>query len=955
MIPAREQSRGSTTVSLTGLVLLVLVTLLALGLRLYRLDGQSLWYDEAFSVYLARMDLAEITARTAADIQPPLYYYLLHGWIQLFGDSELSVRSLSVLFGVLTVPLIYALARNLFRWRQAGLLAALLLAVSPLHLWYSQEARMYTLLTFLGVLSGCLLLLAMRAPTRGQRIGWWLAYVLASIAAVYTHYFAFFLLAFQAVYLLIAWWAAGFRPRHIVLGGLAAGVSILLAYLPWLPPLLTRYAADVSYWPGRLKLPEIMVDIAVSFVGGESVLESTGLFLAAGYGLILLLSIASLLQKAADSQADPGGPINGRLPASYGALLFLLLYLLLPPALILALSYDSPKFNARYVMISHPAFLLLLAGGLSALWQRRPGSQRNIVRGVTSVLSVLFLLGTAAYAVRNIYADPAFARSDFRSVAEYLGRHVGPDETVVLVSGHAFPAFDYYAPDIERHLLPDEPTLNTQNTLDFSVAGQLNEWLADRQGLWLVLWQDEVVDPAGYLTAMLAELGEEQPVETTFSNVEVRHYRLLEGAVFSEDPAIDHPADFNFDNRLRLLGYTQTGDRQVTLFWEALQPLDEDYRVSLVLRDTQGQEWGRWDGRPSAYFYPTDRWRVGRVVFGHYDLALLPGSPPGDYGLYVGVYTEADPVGLDVLDPAGAPQGKRAVLGAVRLAVPAVGADKVPVPNATQIGLGDGLQLLGWELAQEEAQPGDRLNLVLVWSVEAQPEGEYRVRVLVTDATDQTWEAGIFQPTNQWHPTSIWLPGQAWRGQITFRLPIQAQPGKAVLAVQLLEANGTPLGPPGELGTLGVAPTDRVFTPPQPQLLRESNVDDKVMLVGADVWSDPVAPGGTLRLTLYWQSLAETDVPYTVFVHVLDAGGRVVTGHDAQPRGGARPTTGWVPGEYVADPHELSIPTELPPGEYVLEVGMYDAGVAAMPRLPILGEEGEPATDRVIFLVRVGQ
>ncbi len=955
MTPAKEEIRGSTTLSVAALALLVLLTLLALGLRLYRLDGQSLWYDEAFSVYLARMDLTEITARTAADIQPPLYYYLLHGWIQLFGDSEFSVRSLSALFGIMSVPLAYLLAGQLFRGRLAGLLAALLLAISPLHVWYSQEARMYTLLTFLGMLSGYLLLLAMRAPSSGRRIGWWVAYTLTSIAAVYTHYFAFFLLAFQAIYLLLSWWAAGFRPRHVVLGGLAAGVSILVAYLPWLPSLLTRYAADVSYWPGQLKLLEIVVDIAVSFVGGESVLESTGILMAAGYGLVLLLSIVSLLQQAASSQGDQGAQVNGRLPASYGALLFLLLYVLLPPALILALSYNSPKFNARYVMISHPAFLLLLAGGLAALWQRRPNPQGNVARGVASVLSVLFLLGTAAFALRNTYVDPAFARSDFRAVAEYLDQHVEVDETVILVSGHAFPVFDYYAPEIERHLLPDEPTLNTENTLDFSIAAQLNEWLSNRRGLWLVLWQDEVVDPAGYLTTMLADLGVEQPVEQTFANVELRHYRLLEGAVFSQDPSIDHPADFNFDNRLRLLGYAQTGDRQVTLFWEALQLLEEDYRVSLVLRDTQGQEWGRWDGRPSAYFYPTDRWRVGQVVFGRYDLNLLPGSPPGDYGLYVGVYTEADPVGLDVLDPAGAPQGKRAVLGAVRLSVPAVGADAVQVPNPAQITLGDGLVLLGWELAQEEAQPGDRLNLGLVWSVEAQPQGEYRVRVLVTDAAGQTWEAGIFQPTNQWHPTTIWLPGQAWRGQITFRLPIQAQPGEAALAVQLLEANGTLLGSPGELGTLRVAPTDRVFTSPRPQLLRESNLDDKVMLVGADVWSDPVPPGGTLRLTLYWQALAETDVPYTVFVHLLDAGGRVVAGHDAQPRGGARPTTGWVPGEYVADPHELSIPAELPPGEYVMEVGMYDAGVPTMPRLPILGKEGEPATDRVIFLVRVGQ
>ncbi len=955
MIWAREQTRPWTTLSVVAIVGLVLVTLLALGLRFYRLDGQSLWYDEAFSVYLARMDLAEITARTAADIQPPFYYYLLHGWILLFGDSEYSVRALSALFGVLTVPLAYLLAEQLFRSRLAGLLSALLVAISPLHIWYGQEARMYTLLTFLGMLSSYLLLLAMRAPGRGWRIGWWVAYTLTSIASVYTHYFAFFLLIFQALYLLISWWAAGFRPSELVLSGLASGTVILLAYLPWLPHLLARYQADVSYWPGQLKLLEIVVDIAISFVGGESVVEGAGIILALSYALILLLAIVSLLQQATDQEANKQAEVAGRLPASYGTLLFLLLYLLLPPALIVAMSYNSPKFNARYVMISHPAFLLLLAGGLAALWERRTNYLGNVARGIASSLVLLFLLGTAAYADRNIYADPAFARSDFRGVTEFLEQQVGSDETVILVSGHAFPVFDYYAPDIERNLLPDDRTLNTQNTLDFSIAAQLNDWLSGRRGVWLVLWQDEVVDPAGYLTAMLDELGVEQPVERTFAKVGLRHYRLLEGAVFSQEAIIAHPADFNFDNRLRLLGYDQTGDRQVTLFWEALQPLDQDYRVSLVLRDTQGQDWGTWDGRPTAYFYPTDRWRVGQVVFGRYDLALLPGSPPGDYGLYVGVYTEADPVGLDVLDHAGAPQGKRAVLGAVRLAVPAVTPAEVEVPNPGQIEVGDGLVVLGWDLATESAQPGDLLRMNLVWSVEAQPEADYQVLVLVTDASGQSWEAGIFQPTNKWHPTSIWLPGQAWRGQITFRLPIQAQPGEARLALQLLEPNGTSLAPGGELGTIQVMPTDRVFTPPQPELLRESILDGKVMLVGADLWYDVVPPGSTLRLTLYWKALAEMDVPYTVFVHLLNAEGQVVAGTDAQPRAGARPTTGWVPGEYISDPQELLVPAELPPGEYVLEVGMYDAGVPAMPRLPILGKEGEPATDRVIFMVRIGQ
>jgi mannosyltransferase len=949
--------------ALTVVVLLVLITVLAVGLRLYRLDAQSLWYDEGFSVSLARLGPAEITARTAADIQPPLYYYLLHGWIGFLGDDERAVRSLSVLFGVVTVPLIYAVAWQLFRSRLAGLLAALLIAVSPLHIWYGQETRMYTLLTFLCLLSSYFLLLVIQTEKKWQILALWAAYTLTNVAAMYTHYFAFFVLAFQAGYLFFVWWGRGFRPLQLIVGGLASGAAIVLAYLPWLPYLLTRYSADTSYLPGYLKLPEALLDIGLSFVGGESVIEPVGIFLVFGCILVLILCLAALLIHASyhpepgEGRNMPGQVWRGTqqssdehlLPTTYYPLLFLLLYLLLPPALILALSYNAPKFNARYTMVSHPAFLLILAGGLSALWPGRSGLVGNLVRRVLAAVALVFVLGVSAYADYNAYTNPGVERADFRSVARYIRKHIAPDETVILSAGHMFPVFDYYAPGVERHLLPDSPTLDTTQTLDYSIASDLNDWLANRGGVWVVLWQNEIVDPVGYLTTLLDDVGQEQPVQRSFAQIDLRHYRFPIGVKFPDRPAIAHPADFNFGNQLHLLGYTQNGDRQVTLFWQALQQLDQDYRVSLTLRDPAGQGWGQWDGRPTSYLYPTNRWRAGQIVFGRYDLDLIPGAPPGDYGLEVGVYTEDEPAGLDVLDAAGAPQGKRAMLGAVQLSVPAATAEEVEVPNPVQIDLGGGLTVIGWALERNEAQPGDRLSLALIWSVESQPQGDYHVHLLVTDAAGQTLDAGTFPPTNIWHPTSIWLPGQAWRGQSTFRLPIQAQPGDAHLAIQLVDANGTALGAPADLASIQVLPTSRTFTPPRPQAPRQANFDDKATLLGADLAPGPVSASGVLPVTLYWQAMADMDIPYTVFVHLIGADGQVVAGHDGEPAGGARPTISWVPGEFITDRHEVALPADLPAGNYVVEVGLYDAGAPGMPRVPILGAEGQVETDRVIF------
>ena len=180
-------------------------------------------------------------------------------------------------------------------------------------------------------------------------------------------------------------------------------------------------------------------------------------------------------------------------------------------------------------------------------------------------------------------------------------------------------------------------------------------------------------------------------------------------------------------------------------------------------------------------------------------------------------------------------------------------------------------------------------------------------------------------------------------------MPIQTQPGEARLSVQLLDANGVALAAPAELTTITVLPTERVFTPPQPQAPRQANFDNKVLLLGADLAPNPAAPGDIIQVTLHWQALTDMDIVYTVFVHLLDAVGEVVAGHDSEPVSGTRPTTGWVPGEFILDRHDVSLPADLQPGEYVIEVGMYDAGALRLPRLPVLGDDGQAATDRVIF------
>jgi len=141
-------------------ILILSLIILAFALRVYQLDAKSIWFDESHSLNRASLDLPSIASgkqiwgdRVIWDrTHVPFYFFLLHFLIKLAGNSDFTLRFLSVIFGVLTMPLIYVMGKKLGH-PHAGLWAALLATFSPFYLWYSQEARMYTLLVFLGLLS----------------------------------------------------------------------------------------------------------------------------------------------------------------------------------------------------------------------------------------------------------------------------------------------------------------------------------------------------------------------------------------------------------------------------------------------------------------------------------------------------------------------------------------------------------------------------------------------------------------------------------------------------------------------------------------------------------------------------------------------------------------------------------------------------------------------------------
>lgn len=603
--------------------------LLAFALRVYRLDGQSLWYDEGVTAQLAQRSLRELTAWTANDIQPPLYYYLVAGWGRLAGWSEWSLRFPSVGFGLVLAPLMAALTRRLTQRSAAGQWAAIITAFHPALVYYSQEARMYTLLLLGGVAAGYCLV---RSAEREQRRRFLLLYVAAAVGAIYTHYFAFFLLLAIG----LAYLANPISTRKPVWYFLAANLAIFALYTPWLRVLFTRLAIDNSYWQGEFKLGEGLRHAAITFTSGESLQETQATWLLLPLGLITTLALWRLWQ--AGSHSPPPGQRSPLL--RYG-----LLWLVIPCAAILTLATFAPKFNARYTLIALPGLIMLWAAGLTG--PAAPATGKQPQRRL-ALLSLGALLAVFLWADRNWFFDPAFTKDQWRAVTEFLRPRLKPEETVVLVSGHAWPVWHYYAPDIPVTRLPAIDVLDVNSILDYTnTANPLRATFAPatgKSGVWLVEWQHEVVDPNGIVPIQLELAGREKGQSATFWGLTLRRFSQIKAARLVEQPPISVPLAVNFGQQLQLLGYHVMENGDLLLFWQrpATQvTAADDYQLTGKTLSATGATIALLpDRRPANYNYPVARWPLGKIVTGQLPATSWLGAEPqlGTYTLQLGVY-----------------------------------------------------------------------------------------------------------------------------------------------------------------------------------------------------------------------------------------------------------------------------------------------------------------------------
>jgi hypothetical protein len=403
-----------------------------------------------------------------------------------------------------------------------------------------------------------------------------------------------------------------------------------------------------------------------------------------------------------------------------------------------------------------------------------------------------------------------------------------------------------------------------------------------------------------------------------------------------------HPLNVNFDHRLALMGYEPAalaaevgGVVSVSLYWRALQPLDADYSISAQLVDERGWVYGQRDSQhPGGY--PTSRWKTSGYARDVHEITLLPGTPPGRYRLRVGVYRVGVPGGLNVLDVNGAPAGTTFDVAIVQVnrrgwsPFPPQLARPQP-QHVSGARLAPGLVLIGYDLPLGEIQAGANLPFTLYWQGGGDNTTPFPLRELDAQlelvGLDQTVRLGRVAPISLQFPTSDLQRGDVVRGPNSIRIPAFTPGGNWTVRLALVDQGGVAQGDAVDLGRVTVQVPARTMVMPPVQYPLAATIDP-VRLVGYDVSHASLAPGATLTVTLYWQAQREMTTSAKSFVHLLDAAGRLAAGSDAVPANWTRPTTGWIAGEYVVDPHTF-LPRDLAPGAYRLEVGLYDAASGA--------------------------
>ncbi|NOZ05263.1 MAG: hypothetical protein GXP41_02770 [Chloroflexi bacterium] len=921
------------------------LTLLAFALRVSSLGRWELWFDETASYAIAIKTVPDLLVYTRNAIQehPPGYYLLLHFWMQVAGSSEFALRYVSVFAGVLFVPLIFRLASRLFS-RRVGVAAAFVATVSPFAVSYAQEARMYTLIALLALLSLYTFWLMMQE----ERWRWWIVWASISFVGVLTHYLFGLLIIAQNAYVLLQWRDLGReRWRWLALqAALAAGAVAWILVAPGTVRSLFSLVGVPSRDIG-LKIGKVLLDFALGELRGDPSPVAMGLAASLPWALA-----AGGLAVAARRTAPP----------PFRAALVLTAVTLFVP--FLAGVPVIPVVIGRYFFVAFPAFCIAIALAFTKLadWHWS---------GL--VLALGGLLIVSGY---GLFYQYTVEKGVFGAPMTLIQSEYQPDEAMILAHPHLWPQATYYARNIRmpRYYVPDKP----YPVPEPEIRAALQDILDRYNSVWFGPVLPAYTDPELVERALNRMAFQSEKVWFPDSTFVAHYFRALPG-MEEDDPAL------NWEGRIALARYEHSdftlpaGDAlRLRFFWQRLAPLQRRYLVSLTLTGPQGAVWAKRASEPCGALCLTTAWGTEEVQDQH-ALWVPADTPPGAYDLRITWYEQGGGRPLEATDAQGAALGTSVRLATVTVTAPRLPGTSPQPATPTQATFANGLVLRGFNLPNREVRPGDVVPLELFWGTAQQPgrKAELVLSLLTPSGQTLATTTAALAPS---YPVTRWPAGRTVRSHLRVAIPPTVRSGQLRLQLRLQETSGKPVpvhwqrplpvlgglwggsrsfhGEALPLATLRVRDRDHVFALPPISNPLSATMGSQVKLAGFD-WSCPASkpcvlhPGEELRLTLFWQALGPTERRYKVFTHLVGPDGKLWGQQDREPAGGIAPTTTWVAGEVLSDTYAIPLDSSAPPGNYRLLVGMYDE--AGGQRLPAsLSGERAPNDALPIAELRVG-
>lgn len=389
---------------------IILIFLLFFSLRLYHLGFHDFWFDEIATVELAQHPWGEWSA--------PLYWILLHFWIGLFGISEFSLRFPSLIFGLLSIVLIFLLGKNLLN-QKVGLLASIIMGLSPFHLWYAQEARNYSMVLFLGTLSSYLLFKAIEE----RKLKIWIFFILVSITGLYTNYFFILLFIAQLMYL-----GTFFNRLKLNLKNLIPFLVIGLGFLPYLRRFLVKFSyVRRGFWIPQPKFSSLLVTVENFILG-----YNANFLLYLLVDILVATALIIVIIKLKNSQIKP-------------VIIFCLFLFLIP--IIFAFLFSKLFFSVyldRALIIASPYFYLVLSFGLLSL------NKRYLKIGSLVILFSLICISVYAYYKDWMFTTPfhhtgAHLKKPIKPVVKFIEDNLEVEDEIVFTNDSVEPPFRFYS------------------------------------------------------------------------------------------------------------------------------------------------------------------------------------------------------------------------------------------------------------------------------------------------------------------------------------------------------------------------------------------------------------------------------------------------------------------------------------------------------------------------------